>query len=486
LAAVPQLGRATQVEPAPAPEAAATQDLYERYAGQIFGFCLNRLGSREEAEDATQTTFLNAFRGLRRGVDPEVESAWLFKIAHNVCLTRRRSSWRRGRVESPGDMQALQDFVAAPQRMGTDELIELQEALAAMPANQRKAILLREWQGLSYREIAEEMELSPSAVETLIFRARRSLARGLEQAPAERRSWAGRLRHGLDIGSAIVAIKAVFAGAASVQAVATATAATAAAVVVVASPPDAPVRHDLQTPVSTSAAAVRGTVTPPAVRGDGPVAAPRRSATAARPSPVAPSRPVAAFGGFDLEAAYSGLRSPVAPSGAPLPALEAEPASPGEGPPASGSPTPAQEQAPPASARPARPAPAKAPKVPSASRPPGQSAGTPPQAGSPAAGLRPAARGAPSPPAAGELPPGRPSAAGPPPARADKLEPGPPAHAAGPQPGQPAPAAKPEPGPPANAAGPQPGPPAYVGKPEPPKGAAAEGGPPEGKGSAGK
>ena len=74
------------------PEADSTRALYERYARQIFRYCLHQLGSREEAEDAVQSTFLNAFRGLKRGVVPEIESAWLFKIAHNVCLSRRRST----------------------------------------------------------------------------------------------------------------------------------------------------------------------------------------------------------------------------------------------------------------------------------------------------------------------------------------------------------------------------------------------------------
>ncbi len=147
MAAVPEVGRATDVEPRIAPEAEATRLLYERYGGQIFGFCFNQLGSREEAEDATQTTFMNAFRGLKRGITVEAEDAWLFKIAHNVCLTRRRMSSRRGRVESASDMQAIQEYVPAPQQMGSDELIQLQDALAEMPANQRTAILLREWQG---------------------------------------------------------------------------------------------------------------------------------------------------------------------------------------------------------------------------------------------------------------------------------------------------------------------------------------------------
>src|ERR687887_207283 len=112
------------------PETARVSDLYERFAPRIFGYCLQRLGSRE------------------------------------------------------GGGGARQETVAAPEG-SEDELIPLEDALADMPETQRRALLLREWQGLSYREIAAELEVSQSAVETLIFRARRSLARRLE-APRER------------------------------------------------------------------------------------------------------------------------------------------------------------------------------------------------------------------------------------------------------------------------------------------------------------
>jgi RNA polymerase sigma factor (sigma-70 family) len=183
LVAVPSIGRATQVTPRRgAPEAEATRDLYERYARQIHAFCLNQLGSREEAEDAVQSTFLNAFRGLKRGVDPEFESAWLYKIAENVCLTRQRSAYRRRRIESPGDLDAMQDLLPAHEA-DNDQLLRLPEALEAMPEQQRRALLLREWQGLSYREISVELELSQAAVETLLFRARRSLATALADEP---------------------------------------------------------------------------------------------------------------------------------------------------------------------------------------------------------------------------------------------------------------------------------------------------------------
>ncbi|HEY2372523.1 MAG TPA: RNA polymerase sigma factor [Gaiellaceae bacterium] len=207
MAAVPSIGRAVRVEPRVAPEADATRSLYERYANQIYRYCVHQLGSREEAEDAVQSTFLNAFRGLRRGVVPELESAWLFKIAHNVCLSRQRSAWRRGRIESPADFELVEELMPAPARRA-DELIGLEDVLVQMPETQRRAILLREWQGLSYREIADELELSQGAVETLIFRARRSLATGLEQ-PAETRG-RKRFARAFDWGNLVAAAKSLF------------------------------------------------------------------------------------------------------------------------------------------------------------------------------------------------------------------------------------------------------------------------------------
>jgi RNA polymerase sigma factor (sigma-70 family) len=219
LAAVPSIGRATRVEPGGAPGVDAASELYERYSHQLLGYCLHQLGSREEAEDAVQTTFMNAFRGLARGIVPECEQAWLFKIAHNVCLSRRRSSWRRGRVEAPNNLEVLQEIVPAKEKIA-DELIPLQDVLEELPVNQRRAILLREWQGLSYREVADELGVSQAAVETLIFRARRSLAAGLQEAPAG--SLRKRLRRGADVGGLLAFAKTLFGGggAAAVKAVA--------------------------------------------------------------------------------------------------------------------------------------------------------------------------------------------------------------------------------------------------------------------------
>ncbi|MDX6488003.1 MAG: hypothetical protein QOK13_618, partial [Gaiellaceae bacterium] len=174
-------------------------------------------------------------------VVPELEAAWLFKIAHNVCLSRRRSAWRRGRIESPADFEVIEELTPAPSRRA-DELIGLQEVLERLPETQRRAILLREWQGLSYREIAAELELSQGAVETLIFRARRSLAAGLESAQPAKKGLQ-RLRQGSNLGTALVALKSLVAGSAAVVAAGS----------VAAAGPVEPLRHHFGRPPASPA-----------------------------------------------------------------------------------------------------------------------------------------------------------------------------------------------------------------------------------------
>ena len=198
-------------------------DLYERYYDRIYGYCLYQLGSREEAEDVAQTTFMWAFRGLRRGVVPRAEASWLFTIAQNACRARHRTRGRRREREVLSDPVTLADMSPAPE-IEHDDLMGLEEALARMPELQRRAILLREWRGFSYKEIAEELELSGGAVETLIFRARRSLAELLAGKPAPKRSRA----LAFDFGSIAAALKSAF-GAGSAAKIAAGVAAIVAA-----------------------------------------------------------------------------------------------------------------------------------------------------------------------------------------------------------------------------------------------------------------
>ena len=151
--------------------------LFADYSESILGFCLRQLGSRPEAEDAVQTTFLYAFRALRRGVVPECAAAWLTTIARNACHSHRRTEERRGPLATDWDPETI----ALAQTSDDEEelLLGFKDALAAMPEKQRRALVLREWQGMPAGEIARELGISATATHALLTRARHSFAQAL-------------------------------------------------------------------------------------------------------------------------------------------------------------------------------------------------------------------------------------------------------------------------------------------------------------------
>lgn len=197
--------------------------LYDRYSSRIFAYCLAILRDREEAEDALQTTFLRAMQGLRREPVLENELAWLITIARNTCFTRINASKRKRTFETAQDPALLAETTVAP--APPEGASELTATVARLPERQREAILLREWQGLSYREIATRLGLTTAAVETLIFRARRSLAAQLSGEATV----GGRLRS-LGFGPLLGTLKSALGGSALKAAAAVATAVVAGAV----------------------------------------------------------------------------------------------------------------------------------------------------------------------------------------------------------------------------------------------------------------
>ena len=154
----------------------AFERMYKRHVGDVYRYALAVMRNPADAEDVTQTTFLNAYRSfVEKGNRPEKPQNWLIAIAHNVCRQRFRQSARR-----PSEV-AFDDDIAdtlADDQMPSGE--DIRRALGHLAFNQRAAIVMRELEGRSYSEIAEILELSTSAVETLIFRARRALREQLE------------------------------------------------------------------------------------------------------------------------------------------------------------------------------------------------------------------------------------------------------------------------------------------------------------------
>ena len=150
--------------------------LYKRHVGDVYRYALAVMRNPTDAEDVTQTTFLNAYRSyVEKGSRPEKPQNWLIAIAHNVCRQRFRQSARRPAEVSFED--DIADTVADDDAPSGDDI---RRALSHLAFNQRAALVMRELEGRSYAEIAEILEVSTSAVETLIFRARRALREQLE------------------------------------------------------------------------------------------------------------------------------------------------------------------------------------------------------------------------------------------------------------------------------------------------------------------
>jgi RNA polymerase sigma factor (sigma-70 family) len=150
--------------------------MYKRHVGDVYRYALAVMRNPADAEDVTQTTFLNAYRAfVEKGKRPEKPQNWLIAIAHNVCRQRFRQSARR-----PSEV-AFEDDIAdtlVDERSPSGE--DIRRALGHLAFNQRAALVMRELEGRSYAEIAEILDVSTSAVETLIFRARRALREQLE------------------------------------------------------------------------------------------------------------------------------------------------------------------------------------------------------------------------------------------------------------------------------------------------------------------
>ena len=146
--------------------------LYREHAPEVYRYALALLANPADAEDVTQTTFLNAYRAFQRGERPRTPHNWLIAIAHNVCRMRWRQANARPREIALDE--APEPAMPEPEheRANLDEVLQ---ALAQLSFNQRAALVMRELEGRSYKEIAEVLDLSVGAVEALIFRARRGL-----------------------------------------------------------------------------------------------------------------------------------------------------------------------------------------------------------------------------------------------------------------------------------------------------------------------
>lgn len=163
--------------------AARSEQLYARHHRMVAGLCRALLRDPGEAEDATQQVFLSAHRSLLNGAAPRQTAAWLATIARNECWARIRGRMREPLTsEAADDVAGTDDPVAEAIRRA--DLAALWRAIRALPKQQREALLLREFGGLRYDELAAALAVSEPAIESLLFRARTRLRAQLQSAAA--------------------------------------------------------------------------------------------------------------------------------------------------------------------------------------------------------------------------------------------------------------------------------------------------------------
>ncbi len=152
---------------------AAFDELYERFSKRIYNYVLRYLGSEEASEDITQEVFVRMYTSAKTYEPTARFSTWLFTIATNLAINEYHKSRHTEQIT-----EALLPDDALP----TDEravLGELEEkflkVVHQLPENQRTAILLRSYEGMDYREIADVLKVSEKAVKSLLSRGRERL-----------------------------------------------------------------------------------------------------------------------------------------------------------------------------------------------------------------------------------------------------------------------------------------------------------------------
>ncbi len=149
----------------------AFEVLYARHLRGILGFCRHMLGSADEAEDAVQHTFMAAYRDLLASDKSIQLRPWLYAIARNRCSTLL--SQRRSRPLTAADEPSTEHLSSAVQRR--QDLRDLLSDLAALPDDQRAALVLAELGAVPHDEIATVLGVARDKVKALVFQGRSSL-----------------------------------------------------------------------------------------------------------------------------------------------------------------------------------------------------------------------------------------------------------------------------------------------------------------------
>jgi RNA polymerase sigma-70 factor (ECF subfamily) len=170
------------VERALTGDAEAFGEIVQRWERRIFALAFGMLGREEDARDATQETFLAAFRNLRAFRGEAKVSSWLHRIAVNQCITRQRRAKVRNESALETEEEKNAASFAAPVHYSPVRVVEGWETTAAvrlavnsLPVELRQVVVMKEFEELTFKEIAEALDLPLSTVKSRLYTALKQL-----------------------------------------------------------------------------------------------------------------------------------------------------------------------------------------------------------------------------------------------------------------------------------------------------------------------
>jgi len=170
-------------------------EIYDRYSARIYNFAFRFLKNAEAAEDATQEVFVKMMKHANQFQGDAKLSTWLFSITANWCRDYLRKADNKAK-EAEDVLVTLPSSEHSPERNleARESEVRVQRALSALTPEQREAIVLSRYQGLSYAAIAQIAGCSEGAVKTRVFRAMETLKKALTSGASGGDRWLNAVR----------------------------------------------------------------------------------------------------------------------------------------------------------------------------------------------------------------------------------------------------------------------------------------------------
>ena len=168
-------------------------EIVKRWERKIFALCFGMLHAEEDARDAAQETFISAYRNLPNFRGEAKVSSWLHRIAVNQCLTKQRRAKVRGESSLEDEnFYGENESFAAPKSLSPSRAAEqnerlrlIRQAVAALPPELKEVIVMKEFEEMTFQQIAETLDMPLSTVKSRVYTALRQLRMKLERASLE-------------------------------------------------------------------------------------------------------------------------------------------------------------------------------------------------------------------------------------------------------------------------------------------------------------